>query len=261
MTAPTTSDVEIIRLPMLRDNYSYLVHHHPSQTTAVVDPAEALPVIEACQARHWTLNQIWNTHHHADHTGGNLVLKDTTRAVVHGASHDASRIPGLDVPLQPEQTFTMGDLKVRVMDVAGHTVGHIAYVLDDLPAVFCGDALFSLGCGRMFEGNPVQFWNSLLRLRALPDETSVYCAHEYTQSNLKFARHVDPDNADLAGRGEIIDRLRAAGTPTVPCLLGDEKKTNPFLRADDAALAAHLGLAGKRPDEVFAHLRAAKDTF
>lgn len=257
----STSDLVIFRLPLLQDNYAFILHHLPSTQTAVVDPAEAPPVLAFCAQQGWTLTHIWNTHHHGDHTGGNLALKEATGAQVIGSAQDAKRIPGLDIAVGHGAEFVFGDLPVRVFDVSGHTLGHIAFYLPSLPALFCGDALFSLGCGRMFEGTAPQFWESLRRIKALPDETYLYCAHEYTQANLAFARHLDPDNAALIERGAEIERLRAADEATVPTILGVEKATNPFLRADDAAFAAQLGLANRSATDVFAHLRRTKDHF
>ncbi len=258
---PHTDPIEMIRLPLLHDNYSFILHHALSNQTVVVDPAEASAVLALCKQRDWTLTHIWNTHHHGDHTGGNLALKDATGAQVIGSAQDAKRIPGLDIALAHGAEFLFADLPVQVIDVSGHTLGHIAFFLPSLPALFCGDALFSLGCGRMFEGTAPQFWESLRRIKALPDATMIYCAHEYTTSNLAFARHMDPQNATLADRGERIELMRADGLATVPCLLGDEKATNPFLRADDPVFMAQLGMAERSPVEVFAHLRTAKDHF
>jgi hydroxyacylglutathione hydrolase len=255
------SDIVIFRLPLLQDNYAFVLHHAPSQQTVVVDPAEAPPVLAFCAQQGWTLTHIWNTHHHGDHTGGNLALKEATGAQIIGSAQDAKRIPGLDIGVAHGHSFVFGEHEVKVLDVSGHTLGHIAFHLPSLPALFCGDAVFSLGCGRMFEGTAPQYWESLRRIKALPDQTYLYCAHEYTQANLAFARHMDPDNAALMARGAEIERLRAAGEATVPTVLEVEKATNPFLRADDPAFAAQLGLANRAAADVFAHLRRAKDHF
>lgn len=251
----------IDRLLVLNDNYIFLLHEPDSGTTAVVDPAEAAPVSAALKQRGWRLTHILNTHHHHDHTGGNLALKAESGCTIIGAADDAARIPGLDHGVRDGDVVRLGGAEAQVLEVPGHTSGHVAYWFAADQAVFCGDTLFSLGCGRMFEGTPAGFWHSLSRLRALPPETRVFCAHEYTESNLRFAESVDPGNPALTTFGERVRRLRAAGEATVPSRLADECAANPFLRADDPALVAHLGLGGCPPDQVFATLRQAKDRF
>ncbi len=250
----------IERIACLQDNYVWLLRTG-GDATAVVDPAEAAPV-EAALARHGLrLTHILNTHHHGDHVGANLALKARFKATVVGPSADRARIPGIDIAVGEGDRVALGPFEARVFDVPGHTRGHIAYWFADSDALFCGDTLFALGCGRMFEGTAPQFWASLEKLRALPDATNVHCAHEYTQSNARFALSVDPDNRELVARAGEIDRLRAAGEATVPSLLGLEKRTNPFLRADDAGLKKRLGLADAPAFAVFGALRAAKDGF
>lgn len=256
--------LEVSRIPVLSDNYVWLAHEPASGATAAVDPAVAGPVLEEVGRRGWTLTHILNTHHHADHTGGNLEIKRATGCVVVGAAKDAARIPGIDVRVVEGDVVALGEAEARVLEVSGHTVGHIAYAFTGVtphPVLFCGDTLFSLGCGRMFEGDPVTFWDSLTKLRALADDTRVHCAHEYTQANYRFAASIDPDNPALRTRGAEIEALRARQEATVPSSLGEEKRANPFLRADDPALAARLGLAGAPPAEVFAEIRARKDAF
>jgi hydroxyacylglutathione hydrolase len=253
--------LEILQIPVLSDNYVYLLHDAASGMTAVVDPAVAEPVLAALAERGWTLTHILNTHHHGDHTGGNLALKQATGCTIVGNRADAARLPGLTVAVGEGDSVAVGTATAQVLEVSGHTVGHIAYWFPESQALFCGDTLFALGCGRMFEGDPQTFWASLSKLRGLPDATRVYCAHEYTLSNWRFAASVDPDNAALQTRGETIRDLRDRGLPTVPSMLGEEKATNPFLRADDAVLAARLGLAGQPPAEVFAEIRRRKDSF
>lgn len=255
------SRLEIEQIPVLNDNYVYLVHDPETQATGVVDPAVVDPVLQALERRGWRLTHILNTHHHHDHTGGNLEIKERTGCSIIGARDDAARIPGIDEQVGGGDTVSLGNATAQVFDVPGHTSGHIAYWFPESDALFCGDTLFSLGCGRMFEGTPEVFWESLKRLRALPDSTRVYCAHEYTQANLRFSLSVDPDNPALRARGDEVNALRAAGRPTVPSVLGDEKKANPFLRADDPALAAALGMAGAAPARVFAEVRGRKDRF
>jgi len=253
--------LEIERIPCRTDNYIWLVHEPETGSVAVVDPADAEPVEARLVARGFVLTHILNTHHHGDHVGGNLALKQRWGCTIVGPRADAARIPGIDVAVGDGDTYRLGEATARVFDVPGHTRGHIAFWFSAEKALFCGDTLFALGCGRLFEGTPAQMWNSLGKLRALPDDTQVYCAHEYTQSNARFALSVDAGNADLVARAKDVDAARAKGLATVPSLLGLEKRTNPFLRADDAGLARAMGLAGASPDAVFAAVRGAKDRF
>jgi hydroxyacylglutathione hydrolase len=253
--------LEIERIPCRTDNYIWLVHEPDTGVVAVVDPADAEPVEARLVARGFVLTHILNTHHHGDHVGGNLALKQRWGCTIVGPRADAARIPGIDVAVGDGDTYRLGEATARVFDVPGHTRGHIAFWFAAEKALFCGDTLFALGCGRLFEGTPAQMWNSLGKLRALPDDTRVYCAHEYTQSNARFALTVDGGNADLVARAKDVDAARAQGHATVPSLLGLEKRTNPFLRADDAGLARAMGLAGASPDAVFAAVRGAKDRF
>jgi len=253
--------LEIVQIPVLDDNYVYLIHEPQENRTAVVDPAEAAPVLKAAASRGWTITHILNTHHHWDHTGGNLEIQQATGATIVGAANDAERIPGIQVKVKDGDAYAFGAANARVFEVPGHTSGHIAYWFEAADALFCGDTLFALGCGRMFEGTPGQFWPSLKKLRALPDATRVYCAHEYTQANARFAVTIEPDNQTLLDRVAEIDALRARGEPTVPSTLGAEKATNPFLRADVNEVAAHLSLSGADPVDIFADIRLRKDNF
>ncbi len=253
--------LEIEQIPVLNDNYVYLAHEPASGATAVVDPAVAGPVLDTARAKGWTITHILNTHHHGDHTGGNLEIKEATGCTIVGARSDSGRIPGIDVQVGEGDSMALGGAVARVFDVPGHTSGHIAYWFEESEALFCGDTLFALGCGRLFEGTAEQMWRSLSKLRDLPAATRVYCAHEYTQANARFAVTVDPQNLTLAERSQEIDRMRAAGHPTVPSTLGEEAATNPFLRADDEGLAAAVGLAGADPVAVFAEVRGRKDRF
>lgn len=258
---PGMSLLDIVQIPVLTDNYIYLLRDQASGRTAVVDPAEAGPVLAALTARGWNLDFILNTHHHGDHVGGNRQLVAATGCHVVGPAADHARIPLIGTEVADGETFALGDSVATVFDVPGHTSGHIAYWFDKAHALFCGDTLFALGCGRLFEGTPGQMWQSLGKLRALPDDVRVYCAHEYTLSNARFAVTVDPGNATLHQRVDAIAALRAAGRPTVPSLLGEEKATNPFLRADQPGVAAAVGLAGGDPVAVFAEVRRRKDHF
>ncbi len=253
--------LEIVQIPVLSDNYVYLVREPASGAVGVVDPAVAEPVEAELERRRWRLTHVLNTHHHGDHVGGNQRLKARYEATVVGPRADRARIPGIDVEVGEGDEYRFGEAPARVFDIPGHTRGHIAYWFAESKALFCGDTIFSLGCGRVFEGTPQQMWSSLSKLRGLPDDTRVYCAHEYTQSNARFARTVDPDNPDLMRRIAEVDRLRAAGRPTVPSLMGEERRANPFLRADQPALAAAVGLSAGDPVAVFAEVRRRKDVF
>ena len=251
--------LEIHQFPCLSDNYGYLIHDPVSEETACIDTPDADAYLREAARRHWQITQIWNTHWHPDHAGGNAAIKAATGCTVVGPAEVEKLGTAPDRVVGHGDVVMLGEWDAAVIDVGGHTNGHIAYHLPDAETAFCGDALFALGCGRMFEGTPDQFWASLCRLKALPPSTTMYCAHEYTQSNARFALHADPDNPELAKYAEAIARARDAGKPTVPFALARELATNPFLRADHAAMQARWG--GSSPAETFAALRAAKDTF
>lgn len=254
--------LDIVQLPVLSDNYVYLAHCPETGACAVVDPAVSATVIAALEERDWKATCILNTHHHPDHVGGNEDIKAAyPDCLIYGSVADQGRIPGLDVALREGGTVTVGNCEGVVIDVPGHTRGHIAYYFAGSNALFCGDALFALGCGRMFEGTAEQMWTSLKKLRDLPDDTHVYCAHEYTNANADFALHLEPRNLALKQRAEDVTRLRESGKPTVPSLLGLEKKTNPFLRCDDPAFLRNIGLTGLGAVSAFAEVRGRKDRF
>jgi hydroxyacylglutathione hydrolase len=253
--------LQIDHVLCLKDNYVWLLREPESGLVAVVDPSEAAPVKARLDALGWHLTHIFNTHHHWDHTGGNLGLKDATGCTIVGPRADRERIPGIDVALGEGESYRFGEETAQVFDIPGHTRGHIAFWFPDSDALFCGDTLFTLGCGRLFEGSSAQMWTSLSKLRGLPPATRVFCGHEYTQSNARFALAVDPDNSALKSRAARVDAARAKGLPTVPSTLAEERATNPFLRADDPAFAKAQGLDARDPVTVFAAIRTAKDKF
>lgn len=251
--------LDIHQFPCLADNYGFLLHDPASGETACIDTPDADEYLRQAEARGWRITQIWNTHWHPDHAGGNEAIKAASGCTITAPLVDAPRIAGVDRTVQHGDIVMLGEFQAEVIDVGGHTMGHIAYHLPEAGLAFSGDALFALGCGRMFEGTAPQFWASLSRLRALPPETMLYCAHEYTAGNARFAVHADPDNAELAAYAEEVRRKREAGAATVPTRLDRELATNPFLRADQPALQARWG--GGDAASTFAALRAAKDSF
>jgi hydroxyacylglutathione hydrolase len=253
--------LEIITLPCLSDNYAYLLHDAKSGRTALVDAPEAAAIKSALSDRGWSLDAILLTHHHDDHIDGVEELRRTYGASVYGAKADAHRLPPLDHALNDDASFDLFGEEVKVLDVSGHTVGHIAFYLPESQAVFTADSLMALGCGRLFEGSAEMMWHSLQRLMALPPETMVYSGHEYTQPNARFAITVEPENAALVKRVAEINAKRKKGEATVPCLLRVELDTNPFLRANRADLKAAVGMEGAENAEVFREIRLRKDRF
>jgi hydroxyacylglutathione hydrolase len=239
--------LDILRIPVLSDNYVWLVHEPESGETAVVDPAVAEPVLAAAAERGWRISQIWNTHWHGDHIGGNAAIKAATGCRVTGPAAEAAKIPTLDRAVREGDRVTIGAVEARVLEVPAHTAGHIAYHLPAEDVVFVGDTLFAMGCGRLFEGSAEQMHANLQRLAALPPETRVYCAHEYTLSNARFAITVEPDNAELAARLASVEAARQAGEATVPTTIGLERATNVFIRAASV--------------DAFAERRLGKDVF
>jgi len=245
----------------LQDNFGVLVHDPASGATAAIDAPEAAPVEAALKATGWKLTDILVTHHHHDHTGGIEELKARHRCRVVAPRAEADGIPDVDETVRENDKVLVGGLEARVIETPGHTLGQINYFFPADKLLFAGDTLFSIGCGRVIEGNAEMMWQSLLKLRALPDDTQVYCGHEYTEANIRFALTIEPDNAALKARAEEVKRQRAAGKPTVPSPLGEEKRANVFLRADVPAVAAAVGLAGKSAAQVFAEIRARKNKF
>ncbi len=257
-----TKKMLIIRqLSVLNDNYIYLVHDPVSGETAAIDPAVAQPVLDVLDKNKWKLTAILNTHHHGDHVGGNLELKQKTGCTITAALSDQHRIPGFDRGVVDGDEITLGQHKIQVISTPGHTSGHVVYHFIDDCALFCGDTLFVMGCGRLFEGTAEQMWLSLQKLKALPVATQIYCAHEYTQTNGRFALTVEPGNRQLQQRMEVINQLREKQLPTVPTTLEQELATNPFFREDSVVLQENLGMANSKPVEIFAKIRSLKDNF
>jgi hydroxyacylglutathione hydrolase len=245
----------------LKDNFGVLIHDPSTGATASIDAPEAAPVEAALKATGWRLTDILVTHHHADHTDGIVELKGRHKCRVTAPRAEAARIPAVDATVGEGDTVTVGELTARVLETPGHTSGHISYVFDQDKVAFVGDTLFSIGCGRVIEGTPEMMWASLLKLRALPDDTLIFCGHEYTEANIRFALTIEPDNADLRARAEEAKRQVAAHQDTIPTRIGTEKRENVFLRADVPAVAAAVGLAGKPAAQVFAEVRARKNKF
>jgi hydroxyacylglutathione hydrolase len=237
--------MEIVPSPAFTDNYIWLVRDEVSGETAVVDPGDAAPALKECESRGWAVSQVWNTHHHWDHSGGNVAMKEATGCTIFGPA--AEDIPGRDVALSEGSELQIGDHVGRAMEIPGHTLGHVALVFDDAGIAFVGDTLFAMGCGRLFEGTPQQMFRSLQRIAELPDDTRLYCGHEYTLANARFAAHAEPANEAVSSRLDAVQKLRESGRITLPTTVAEERATNPFVRASTW--------------EEFARLRAAKDSF
>ncbi len=243
------------------DNYGLLVHDHKSGATAAIDAPDAAEIERQLSSLGWQLTHIFTTHHHGDHVEGNTALKQKSGCTIIGPAAEAGRIPGLDAQVGGGDSFTWAGHEVRVMDCPGHTKGHIAYYMPSDEVVFAGDTLFSLGCGRVFEGTMDEMWRSVSQFKSLGPNTRLYCGHEYTQSNARFALSVEPLNAALQRRAAEVDRLRAQGKMTCPSTIGEEISTNPFLRTDSVEIRKNLGLEQASDAEVFAELRRRKDGF
>lgn len=258
---PAAPACDIVTLPCRADNYAYLVRDRATGKVALVDAPAADPVVAALDARGWRLDQIWITHHHDDHTEAVNALRERYGAKVVGHARDRARLPELDHAISEGDTITLGETVARVIDVSGHTVGHIAYVIDTARAAFTADSLMALGCGRVFEGTHAMMWASLSKLMALPPDTRIYSGHNYGQANGRFALSIEPGNAELKARIERIRAADAAGEPIVPVTLAEELATNPFLRATQPSVKAAVGLAGADDAAVFAEIRRRKDRF
>jgi hydroxyacylglutathione hydrolase len=252
---------DLVTIPCLSDNYAFLLRDQDSGAVALIDVPEAGPISAKLKELDWTLTDIWLTHHHDDHIQGVADLTANHPARIYGAKADAHRLPALDNALVEGETFKFEGHDVQILDVSGHTVGHIAFYVPDAKTVFTADSLMALGCGRLFEGTAAQMWESMQKLMKLPAETIVCSGHEYTQSNAKFALTVDPKNDALISRSREIDQARKDNKPTVPSTLSLELQTNPFLRPADAGIRAQLGMENATDTQVFAEIRARKDSF
>ncbi|MHA6288916.1 hydroxyacylglutathione hydrolase [Maricaulis sp. CAU 1757] len=255
------SELQIRQFACLDDNYGFLVHDPQSGETASIDTPDPDEILRQADQAGWRITQIWNTHHHHDHAGGNLALKTRTGARIIGPELDRERLPGLDDGVGDGDVVRLGEHAARVLFTPGHTRGHVCYHFADDKVAFVGDTLFALGCGRLFEGTPAQMWDSLQRLAALPDDTRLYCAHEYTEANARFARTIDPDNPALESYAASVIDKRSRGLPTVPTTVAVETTANPFLRATCPAIAERLDMPNADPVDVFAEIRKRKDQF
>jgi hydroxyacylglutathione hydrolase len=251
--------LEIHQFPCLSDNYGVLIRDPERNVTASIDAPDGNAVRAALTAKGWRLTHILTTHHHHDHTDGNLALKGETGCTIIGPRGESAKIPGIDQAVGEGDTYTFGSHELRVFDTPGHTAGHISYWGPSAGVAFVGDTLFAIGCGRVIEGNAQMMWQSLQKLMALPKETTVYCGHEYTQSNARFALTIEPDNVALQKRAKEVDALRAANKPTLPTQIGLELETNPFLRPHVPAIRKRLGMDGKADWEVFGEIRERKN--
>lgn len=252
--------LKVHQFPCLNDNYGFLAHDTETGETAAIDTPDVDVYLQEAADQGWTITQIWNTHWHADHAGGNLKIKDATGCKITGPAGEAGKIPGIDRAVSGGDEVSLGALTAQVIDVPGHTLGHITFHLPKEKTAFVGDAVFALGCGRVFEGTMDMMWESLSRLKAMPADTTLYCAHEYTQANARFAETIETENAALMAYIREIDEKRARGERTVPMPLSRELETNPFLRADVPALQAAMGHAGDAA-ATFAEIRGRKDRF
>ena len=253
--------MQITPIPCLTDNYAYIINDENSKTTGVIDPSEAQPIISFLKKKNLKLNYILNTHHHFDHVGGNSELKKKYNAEVVGFIGDKHRIPEIDITLKDNEKWSFGDLLVKIIHIPGHTLGHICFFFEKENVAFTGDTLFSLGCGKIFEGNHKQMLQSLNKIKKLPKNTMIYCGHEYTYKNAEFCMKYDVENIDLKKKFEKIKKLRLANLPTIPSLLEDELKSNVFLRCDQEDLKIKLNMKNQDDFKVFKKVRDLKDNF
>ena len=253
--------LEINIIGAFSDNYIYLIRNESKNITSVVDPGESTPVIKFLKSKGWHLDEIVNTHHHHDHIGGNSKLLEIYKSKLIGPIYDKNRVSNIDVLVADNDLINVAGIKTKVIHTPGHTLDHVCFYMADEKCLFSGDTIFYLGCGRVFEGTMKQMWSSLLKLRSLPNDTLVYCGHEYTSSNARFAKHIDPNNQLLEEAIIEIKNKRKRGLPTIPFKLGKEKKINPFLRADDKKLIDDINLKTNNPYEAFCTMRTKKDNF
>lgn len=253
--------LEVVQIPVLQDNYAFLLHNPANGETVSIDSPDPDRINAELEDREWNLTAIWNTHHHWDHAGGNEALKKRWNCQVIAPIGDRKFIKSADRWIDEGDDLEFAGIKVQVLHTPGHTMGHVCYYLEMANLAFVGDTLFAMGCGRMFEGQASDFWPSLQKLMALPDDTYICCAHEYTLSNLAFAQSVDPDNPELQKRAKLVQAQIDEGEATIPFMLEEDLTTNPFLRAGDPEFAAKIGMAGKPAQDVFAELRRRKDNF
>jgi hydroxyacylglutathione hydrolase len=243
------------------DNFGVLIHDPASGLTASIDAPEEAPIRARLAEKKWHLSEIFTTHHHADHVEANLPLKAAFDCSITGPAGEAGKIPGIDKAVSEGDTIVFGGFEIEVIETPGHTLGHVSYWIPAARVAFVADTIFAIGCGRVIEGTPEMMWNSLEKLLALPDETELYCGHEYTRANARFALTIEPGNADLVRRAKEVDQLRAAGKVTLPTTMALEKRTNPFLRVNEPAIRQALGMTAASPAEVFAEIRGRKDRF
>tara|TARA_Y100001970_G_scaffold241038_1_gene304272 strand:- start:45 stop:806 length:762 start_codon:yes stop_codon:yes gene_type:complete len=253
--------MQIISVPCLTDNYAYIIINNNSKTVGVIDPSEALPIISLLNKKNLKLNYILNTHHHFDHIGGNIELKKKYNAKIVGFEGDKHRIPGIDIALKNNEEWIFGDLKVKILHIPGHTLGHICFFFEKEKVAFTGDTLFSLGCGRIFEGSHKQMLTSLNKIKKLPKNTKIYCGHEYTYKNAEFCIKYDTGNASLKKRFDVVKKLRIKNLPTIPTTLEDELSSNIFLRCDKNDLKFKLNMENQEDFKVFKKVRDLKDNF
>ena len=251
----------IEQFPCRSDNFGVLIHDTEAGLTASIDAPQEKPIRDKLSDNGWRLDRILTTHHHGDHVEANLALKAEFGCVIAGPAAEVDKIPGIDEPVKGGDRFTFGGHQVHVIDTPGHTLGHVSYWIPAAGVAFVADTLFALGCGRVFEGTPHMMWASLDKLRALPEATRVYCGHEYTEANARFALTIEPENAELVARAAEIKEMRAAGKPTLPTTIGLEIRTNPFLRETVQRIKTRLGMERATPTQVFAEIRKRKDNF
>jgi hydroxyacylglutathione hydrolase len=251
----------IEQFPCRTDNFGVLIHDPDSRLTASIDAPEEAPIVARLKEKGWRLHHIFVTHHHFDHVEANQALKAAYGCAITGPAAEASKVPGIDKTVRGGDKIMFGGVAVEVIDTPGHTLGHVTYSFPTAATAFVGDTLFAVGCGRVIEGTMEMMWSSLEKLMALPDETAVYCGHEYTEANIRFALTIEPDNADLLARAAEVKKLRAAGKASLPTAIGLEKRTNPFLRLDDPGIRARLGLKDAQAAAVFGEIRRRKDSF